>query len=476
MVIEHGVHLIFFGHYKFSVYGRLSAEGVLNDSIYFSVSDTIGFSDTASISGGWHGIKFYAQNSSDTSLIRYCNISYCKGVGQGLDDRNGGAIYSTNVSNVRIHHSNIHNNLSVHSGGAIFSASGTSLQITESRLVNNKTFKYGGCIYLDQNCFTIIENNTIAYNSAFYRIINGSWVIEGGTGGGLYIDNHFLNTPMIINDFILNNFAIGGGGIYESSKKVIITGNVICNNSKSGIWNGHSLGEGKYYNNTVCNNGESAGIQVSSQMIILVNNIIWGNTNILDPGNQIFFPPQGGFLHNVSFSDIQNGYSGVGNIDIYPEFINPTTGSGNTYNALDAYWSLENSSECINKGSPDTTGLFLPVNDIAGNQRIYGNRIEIGAFENQTVIAVPGILRESSINHLITPNPCKDYISLNINSKDFNTRNFGIYNSTGILVKTLYFSEYGPTTYYVGDLPDGLYYLVCKSALNFYKESIIIIH
>jgi hypothetical protein len=473
LTLQHGVHLIFYGHYKLLVYGRLNAEGVLNDSIYFSVSDTIGFSDTSTINGGWHGVKFFNQNPTDTSLIRYCNLGYCKGVGQGVDDRNGGAIYTAGVSNVRIEHSNLHNNLSVYAGGAIFSSSGTSLQISESRLVNNRTFKYGGGIYIDQNCYTTIENNTIAYNSAHYIIINGQWVFEGGTGGGIYIANHVFNTPRIINNFILNNFAIGGGGIYESSARILISDNVICNNSTSGIWNGHSMGEGKYYNNTVCNNGDWAGIQVSSQLITLVNNIIWGNTNILDPGNQIFFPPQGQLLQNVSYSDIQNGYPGEGNIDTNPEFVNPTAGTGNSYNALNSDWSIENSSPCINKGNPDTTGMLLPIKDIAGNPRIYGGRIEIGAYENQVVVAIPKISKEPIESFLIAPNPCKDYISFYFSTEGVKTSKISIYNSLGKLVRVFNISDYGHTSYYIGDLLDGLYYALCQINFNYYKEPFI---
>lgn len=41
-------------------------------------------------------------------------------------------------------------------------------------------------------------------------------------------------------------------------------------------------------------------------------------------------------------------------------------------------------SPAINRGCIDTTGLNLPLTDLAGNSRIVCNRIDIGAYETQT--------------------------------------------------------------------------------------------
>jgi hypothetical protein len=38
-------------------------------------------------------------------------------------------------------------------------------------------------------------------------------------------------------------------------------------------------------------------------------------------------------------------------------------------------------SPCVNAGTPDTTGLGLGDTDIAGNPRIVGSAIDLGAFE-----------------------------------------------------------------------------------------------
>jgi len=60
-----------------------------------------------------------------------------------------------------------------------------------------------------------------------------------------------------------------------------------------------------------------------------------------------------------------------GNIFTEPLFLN--TGR-------DQYW-LSDASPCINSGTPDTTGLFLPLTDLAGNQRVWDGRIDMGCYE-----------------------------------------------------------------------------------------------
>ena len=45
------------------------------------------------------------------------------------------------------------------------------------------------------------------------------------------------------------------------------------------------------------------------------------------------------------------------------------------------YYSLSALSLCINAGTPDTLGLFLPPYDLAGNWRVWNGQIDMGCFE-----------------------------------------------------------------------------------------------
>ena len=97
----------------------------------------------------------------------------------------------------------------------------------------------------------------------------------------------------------------------------------------------------------------------------MINCILWDNS----------IPAIDGFV-SATYSDIQEGLAGVGNLNLNPLF----DGSGNYP------FALTDDSPCVNSGTPDTTGLNLPEYDLAGNLRIYGERIDMGAYENQNVI------------------------------------------------------------------------------------------
>ena len=45
------------------------------------------------------------------------------------------------------------------------------------------------------------------------------------------------------------------------------------------------------------------------------------------------------------------------------------------------YYQLSSLSPCIDSGAPDTTGLNLPQMDLAGNWRIWNDRIDMGCYE-----------------------------------------------------------------------------------------------
>jgi hypothetical protein len=76
-------------------------------------------------------------------------------------------------------------------------------------------------------------------------------------------------------------------------------------------------------------------------------------------------------------------------------------------------FQLSGISPCINMGTPDTTGLFLPPEDLWGNHRIYGGRIDIGAHEySGPTIARPGTDRLDGTDFLVYPNPSSGLLLL----------------------------------------------------------------
>ncbi len=143
-----------------------------------------------------------------------------------------------------------------------------------------------------------------------------------------------------------------------------------------------------FSNNTVVNNISSYGVSFNGNMY-LQNNIL------RNPGDYevgLLYDPYLNFHSTLysSYNNIEGGSSAIfsdnnsnvinlleGNIDEDPQFLL----SG------DDPYQLSEFSPCIDAGTPDTTGLFLPPWDLLYNQRVWdgdGNgvaTIDIGCYE-----------------------------------------------------------------------------------------------
>ena len=194
-------------------------------------------------------------------------------------------------------------------------------------------------------------------------------------------------------------------------------------------------------------------MQILSPNATLINNIIWRNFIYPHyPADQIFYEFSGN-LPIVKYCNVMFGFEGEVNIDSLPLFSNPTPDIGPGYDALDADWSLTDNSPCINTGTPDTSGLFLPDYDIEGNPRICGFRIDMGAYENQVFAITEPVLQENILTS-IYPNPGTN--QLNIKTKLKNST-FELIDFTGkiIIHKSLNsFTNYINTS----NIPSGMYF------------------
>jgi predicted outer membrane repeat protein len=111
------------------------------------------------------------------------------------------------------------------------------------------------------------------------------------------------------------------------------------------------------------------GISSSRTEVSITNCIFWDNSN-----EQI---SRGSGTATVSYSCIQGGYQGVGNIDANPLFVGL---SGDDYHLLPA-------SLCIDTGDPNYVAEEDET-DLDGNPRVIGGRIDMGAYEFPNVAPV----------------------------------------------------------------------------------------
>ncbi len=202
-------------------------------------------------------------------------------------------------------------------------------------------YREGGGILITLSSPTI-KNNLIINNEAIDR----TGVTSAG-GGGIRAGD---SNAHIFNNIIAHNKGHYGAGVVLNYATGEMKNNIIINNSGGedfgggGVWT-LALGATILENNVIAynsvtgsggNRGKGGGILVWSTSIKSMNNIIWGNTQT--SGDQIYLT--GGGSADVTYSDVEGGYTGDGNINEDPLFI------------ADSYMPASNSL-CIDAGNPD---------------------------------------------------------------------------------------------------------------------------
>ncbi|MBB4119897.1 putative outer membrane repeat protein, partial [Mesonia hippocampi] len=212
-----------------------------------------------------------------------------------------------------------------HLGGGMYN-SNSSPSLTNVNIVNNTADGNGGGMY-NENSSTNLTNVKIESNTANY-------------GGGIYNEN---SSPSLTNvNIIKNNSTYRGGGIFNMSGYATLTNTTIVGNSPNAIY---------AYGWTFWN-----------------NSIVWGS---IDGSN-----------YTAKHSLIQgNSNTSNGNID--------ATGLSETdifTDPVNGDYSLKDGSLAIDAGSNSLyTGDINNDTDLAGNTRLFGSTIDIGAFEHHGI-------------------------------------------------------------------------------------------
>ena len=223
-------------------------------------------------------------------------------------------------------------------------------------------------------------------------IVTSTVTIE--TGGGIVVQNGA--SPTIANCMVINNAAVAGGGIFagDASIPTIIACKFMGNQAGfgSGLYfqdgsNGkvnNSLiagnrGVGGIYNNnaspilTNCtfsgNGGYNGGIFNSNSQPVIKNSVLWGNSTPFNDTQSV-----------ISYSIVQGGYVGTGNLNYDPQFVSQTP-EGLSPNITGDY-HLKTNSLAIDRGYDGT--ISLTDKDLDGNLRRYtAGRVDMGAYEFQ---------------------------------------------------------------------------------------------
>ncbi len=245
--------------------------------------------------------------------------------------------------------------------------------------------------------FTFTSSPTIKKNIIINNNVTNTSGVDGAQGGGTL---SYDGNPQILNNIIMLNEARYGAGIVIDYSGGIIKNNIIYKNTGGqdygggGFW---SIGNGSspiiVENNHIVENsvsgsgtygGKGGAMFVWMGTVTARNNIVWGNTQSqggpiaeIDGGNAV-----------IRYSNVEDGFTGTGNINLDPEFTNP-----NLY--------LDQSSPCIDTGNPNQiyNDPEDPVNSGFAEFPSMGSlRNDMGAYGGHLRVFFPLFISENLLN------------------------------------------------------------------------------
>ena len=194
-------------------------------------------------------------------------------------------------------------------------------------------------------------------------------------------------TPTIINTTFLKNAATQeGGAVANFDAAPAFFGCVIATNSVDGAGAGKGGGGmynensspdvvnctlvGNYQTDLMENRSGSAIVNIAGSSPRIVNSILWLDA-VDGVGVEIGDADDSAAI--VSYSNVQGGFPGTGNIDLDPLFIDADNGD----------YRLQSASPCIDAGSLDAVTMGADI-DLGGARRIFGDAVDMGAYERQS--------------------------------------------------------------------------------------------
>jgi hypothetical protein len=259
----------------------------------------------------------------------------------------------------------ITNGSSLQAGG-MANVHSSSPMVTNCIFSGNSSEGSGGGMYNSGSSPTV-TNCSFSANSARRK------------GGGMY---NISSSPTVTNCTFFGNSVTNpdarGGGMYNQDSSPTVTNSIFSGNAADFGGGMYNLGDGspELTNCTFSGNLASDGggmFNDNSSSPAVTNCILWG-----DSPQEIY---NSGSVPAVAYSVIQlpdpsETYSGEGNINAEPLFVDPD-GPDDVPGNLDDDLRLQSLSPCRDSGTPNGA----PDTDIEGKQRPQGRAYDMGAYE-----------------------------------------------------------------------------------------------
>ncbi|PNW37119.1 UNVERIFIED_CONTAM: hypothetical protein BEN50_01975 [Euhalothece sp. KZN 001] len=410
--------------------GEIGNPNTIDDNSYHvvngsSVSDTAildgfiiqeGNASGSSSNNTDRGAAYYSNDGSPTLrnlTVRDNQASY------------GGGFFLDNNSNSDLENLTFTDNTATLNGGAVLVHS-SNPTFTDVTFTENSADANGGAVRVSEGSPTFedvtFSNNEAQDGAAIYNRLSSptfkdvTFTQNTATrnGGAMFNNgnhNNVSNATIINSTFILNE-AANGGGIYNDNGRSFLTNTVFSRNTTSG--NGGALynyqnSDSTLDNVTLSGNAANSGSAIfnlgtrtdtnpsrswtdwryDQPQINVTNSILWGNEDDSNSGAQIVNEWRSS--STVTYSVVENGYSGTGNLDTDPQFVNPAV-DDLRLSPISPVLDMGTPSELPTDsqdldGDGDTTELLSL--DIAGNPRIADISVDMGAYEGQALAPVP---------------------------------------------------------------------------------------
>ncbi|OIN60491.1 choice-of-anchor Q domain-containing protein [Arsenicibacter rosenii] len=361
--------------------GEIGDPGTTNDNSFHVIFNPAGIDNSAVLDGFViTGGNASAANAPDCNgggvynngngNSKYCSpgFRYCLFVGNRARAY-GGALYNTGgngTSSPVLSNCNFRNNLAGDSGGAAYnngSYSGNSHPVfTNCSFQTNSAGNAGGAIFSDGRVYG--SSNPVLTNCSFQD--NAS----DNAGGALYnFASTFGNSnPVLTNCSFRNNPAVNTGGAFFNNAELGGNSSPVLTNCS---FQGNSAGSsgGAMYNYASVNGNARP---------VLINCVLFGN------GDEKTFANDGGGV-TATYSLFDNTVAG----NTYSSDPTNLTTAASPF-ASPASVALAPCSPAIDAGDNSAPGLSGITVDLAGNPRIKGEQVDLGAVEFQ--ILPPGAI------------------------------------------------------------------------------------
>jgi hypothetical protein len=299
-------------------------------------------SDNQALNGRGGAVYSYQTTSSDPVSSSFANCNFSN---NQTTNGEGGAVY-------------------VYSGSA-----GSTLSISRCEFAGNQAGSYsGGALYFNYLTQTAISESKFMGNQA-------------ANGGAIYARYSSHNNSFSRCVFIGNSASYDGGGVFsnlrsytggaEFSNCLFINnsadqgrGGAVFSSPESDNYYRDSFANCTFSTNSAASRGGALWCDLNAvpSQANIVNSIFWNNN--APEGPEIYAY---GNSPEIIYSDIRGGYSGTGNIDSDPLFVDS---SNNDFH-------LQASSPCVNTATPDGA----PGDDLDGNKRPVDGVYDMGAYE-----------------------------------------------------------------------------------------------